>query len=85
MSLSKYIQQIKTNSSKRIKEKDDTYQSFTRQSGYASFSVSQSQVDTVKKYIANQKQHHHKQTFQDELKGFLEKYQTSYDEKYLRE
>jgi hypothetical protein len=34
-------------------------------------------------YIANQKEHHHQKTFQEEYLGFLKQYKVDYDERYL--
>jgi hypothetical protein len=45
--------------------------------------VSHSQLETVKKYIQNQAEHHRKMTFQEEYIGFLEKNQIEYDPKYV--
>ncbi len=38
---------------------------------------------TSKKYAQNQETHHKKETFSDELKGFLKQHNVDYDEKYL--
>ena len=46
---------------------------FYWQNGYAAFSVSQSNVPIVKRYIENQEEHHRKMTFQDELRALLER------------
>jgi len=35
------------------------------------------------KYIANQEQHHHKQTFREEYLEFLNKFKVPYDERYI--
>jgi len=43
----------------------------------------QSNVEKVKNYIANQKEHHGKQSFQDEFREFLEKHRVEYDERYV--
>jgi len=43
----------------------------------------QSNVEKVKNYIANQKEHHSKQSFQDEFREFLEKHGVEYDERYV--
>ena len=42
---------------------------FAWQRGYAAFSVSKSKVSTVARYIETQKEHHKKQSFQDEFMG----------------
>ena len=51
--------------------------------GYGAFSVSQSKVETVTRYILGQKEHHKKMTFQDELKMFLKEYQVEYNEEFI--
>ena len=83
LSLSKFVEEIKRNSSRWIKSKGDYYQFFAWQGGYAGFSVSQSIVSKVEKYIDNQKEHHRKQTFQAEYVKFLQEYNINFDEKYL--
>jgi len=45
--------------------------------------IGQSNVEVVKKYIANQKEHHRKKTFQEEYLTFLKKYGIEYDERYV--
>jgi putative transposase len=59
------------------------YQDFQWQGGYGAFSVSQSAVQEVKNYILNQKTHHQKMSFQDELRALLRKYEVEYDERYV--
>ena len=56
---------------------------FAWQEGYGAFTVSQSHIEAVKKYIANQEEHHRKRTFQEEYLEFLQKNGVAYDEKYL--
>lgn len=83
IALAKFVEEIKRNSSRWIKTKGKQYRNFAWQGGYAGFSVSQSVVERVKKYIENQKEHHKKQTFKVEYEKFLKKHQIEYDEKYL--
>jgi REP element-mobilizing transposase RayT len=83
VALSKFIEDIKRTSSKWIKTKDIIYQHFAWQNGYAGFSVSSSKKDVVVKYIANQKKHHEKLTFKEEVLQFLNEYEVEYDERYL--
>ena len=59
------------------------YSNFYWQDGYAPFSVNPKGVDRVTAYIKNQKEHHRKKSFQDELRGILKKYQVEYDERYV--
>lgn len=56
---------------------------FEWQGGYADFSVSASNLDRVKRYVANQEQHHRKISFQDEVRGLLRKHQIEWDERYI--
>jgi len=56
---------------------------FEWQGGYADFSVSQSNLDQVKKYIAKQKEHHRKLSFQEEVRALLTKHRIEWDERYL--
>ncbi|MFL0682151.1 MAG: transposase [Algoriphagus aquaeductus] len=66
-----------------IKYKEIIPHDFEWQKGYGAFSVSQSNLQTVKRYIQNQKQHHQKLDFQAEYRRFLEECQIEYDEKYV--
>jgi hypothetical protein len=59
------------------------YREFAWQGGYAGYSVSQSKVDVVKKYIENQKEHHKKQSFEEEYIQFLKENGVDYNEDYL--
>lgn len=70
IALAKFVEEIKRNSSRWIKPKGAAYQDFAWQGGYAGYSVSQSVVEKVARYIDNQKQHHKTISFQDEYKKF---------------
>ena len=48
---------------------------FEWQDECSAFSVSKSDVNKVCKYILNQKEHHHKQTFAEEYEEFIKFYQ----------
>ena len=56
---------------------------FQWQSGYADFSVSASNLEQVKQYIENQKEHHRRMSYQDEVRKFLRKYSMEWDERYI--
>lgn len=81
--LSALIGDIKRNSSRWIKTKNVKFLKFEWQDGYGAFSIGQSNIETVKRYIANQKAHHKIKTFENELRGFFDKYQIEYDERYV--
>jgi hypothetical protein len=59
------------------------YADFEWQGGYADFSVSQSNLEQVKQYIAGQEEHHRNIGFQDELRALLRKHEIEWDEKYV--
>jgi hypothetical protein len=84
-SISDLARDVKNNSSLYISEKYLKGFRFEWQEGYGAFTYSKSQIDMVYKYISNQKEHHRRKTFKEEFKEFLEKFEVSYDEKYLFE
>ena len=79
------IQLLKANSSRWINENSKTRGRFQWQSGYGAFSVSQSKADAVKKYIANQREHHQKWTFRDEYLALLKRHNIEFDQRYVFE
>ena len=78
-----WVKELKRVSNVWLKQRGHEYVDFAWQGGYASFSVSQSNLDQVKRYIANQEQHHRKIGFQDELRALLRKHQMEWEEKYI--
>ncbi|MCY7408718.1 MAG: IS200/IS605 family transposase [Chitinophagales bacterium] len=83
IALMKLLEEVKSHSSKWIKTKGDEFANFYWQDGYGAFSLNPSEVEAVINYIANQKEHHSKKTFQDEYRVILKKYQVDYDERYV--
>jgi len=81
--VSNVIEDVKKKSSKWIKSKGAEYEEFYWQNGYGAFSIGNSQVPAVRKYIEEQKEHHMKKSFQEELLEFLRLYEVQYDERYL--
>ncbi len=55
------------------------------QRGYGTFTVSESQIGTVRRYIANQEDHHRKVTFEEEFKALLKAHNIEFDERFLWE
>ena len=80
LALAKAVQLLKGSSSRWINEHGDE---FSWQEGYGAFSVSASNLDTVKRYIANQESHHRKVTFEQEFIAFLKKHKIDYDPRYV--
>ena len=56
---------------------------FAWQDGYGAFTVSASNIDAVKGYIARQEKHHRKRTFKEEYVEFLEQSGVEFDPLYL--
>ena len=82
VALSKLVEEIKRQSSKWIKEQGLGFQDFFWQGGYGVFSVSQSNVDVVRAYVADQEEHHRKFSFQDEFRAMCQKHGIAVDERY---
>lgn len=77
------IRLIKSRSSKWLNEQPDSEERFEWQAGYGAFSVSESQVARVRRYIQEQENHHKKVSFKDELIVLLQRHRIDYDERYL--
>jgi putative transposase len=78
----KLVRDIKGGSSEWVRS-ELQQRLFGWQEGYFVATVSPTQLDGVRRYIHNQKQHHKKWTWLDELKDFLNKAGVKYDPKYL--
>lgn len=83
ITIAEAIGKIKSTSSLWIGQNHPQLPDFHWQAGYAAFSVSQSNVEAVREYIRNQPEHHRKQTFQDELREWLRRYEIEFDERYV--
>ena len=80
------MKEVKRTSSGWIKDISSAHRKFRWQNGYGAFSVSQSHLDRVRKYVERQEQHHRRVTFDDdddEYRAFLRKYQIDYEERYV--
>ena len=83
--ISKAVQLLKANSSKWINDNRKTSSPFQWQRGYGAFSVSQSMAHTVRNYIAGQRKHHARRTYQDEYLEILRKHEIEFDLRYVFE
>ena len=83
LTVSKLLEEIKKSSSVWIKDQQAEYRSFSWQAGYGAFSVGESQLPALLRYVENQREHHQKRTFKEEFTELLEKYGIDYDERYL--
>ena len=77
------LRRIKANSSKWAHEDLPGMQAFAWQSGYAGFTVSQSNLREVEAYILNQQTHHTRLSFEDEFVAFLQRHGIPYDAQYV--
>ena len=82
-SIASVVKEVKRTSSGWIKTTSRRMSKFYWQGGYAAFSVSQSNLADVIRYIENQEEHHKRVTFQDEYRAFLKAYGMEYDERYV--
>jgi REP element-mobilizing transposase RayT len=81
--IAEVVEEVKTSSSKWIKTKGPRFAGFHWQAGYGAFSIGEPGVPALRRYIANQKEHHRVRTFQEEFRAFLAKYRIEYDERYV--
>jgi len=83
VTVSQAVENVKKSSSKWLKTQGAEYATFAWQAGYAAFAVSKSNIPVVRDYIANQKEHHVKKSFQDEYRIFLKRHGVTFDERYI--
>jgi putative transposase len=82
LAISKAVQLIKGGSSLWFHE---TFHrsAFAWQDGYGAFTVSKSQLPEVLRYVDEQRDHHRRQTFQEEYRALLDRHGIDYEERYL--
>ena len=77
------MRELKARSSRWIHETFPAMREFHWQDGYTAFSVSQSQMERVRQYIAEQRKHHRSRDFRRELTELLRAHGVEFDERYL--
>ncbi len=77
------VRDIKAGSSLWVNKTIHTPHKFEWQEGYGSFCVNYANIDSVKKYIQNQEEHHRHRTFEDEFKDFLNIHNILYDPRFV--
>jgi REP element-mobilizing transposase RayT len=80
LSVAKAVGAIKSNSSRWAHEQ---FEKLAWQQGYAAFSVSESNVPAVIRYVQTQEAHHRKMTFEAEFLSLLKKHGIEFDPKYV--
>ncbi len=80
VAVSEFLSKLKANSSGWAKRQ--TGGQFAWQGRYGAFTVSESQVERVRRYIRNQEAHHRRVKFEDEFKALLRAHRVEFDESY---
>ena len=80
-SIAQVVEETKTGSSKWLKTKGAPH--FAWQAGYAVFSVSKSDLDSVVEYVRRQAEHHHTESFADEFRKLMQEADIEIDERYV--
>lgn len=77
------VRDVKVSSSIWMKEQTRDFKNFHWQAGYGAFTIGESGVSGLKRYIANQHKHHQQASFQDEYRVICRKYNVEIDERYV--
>jgi REP element-mobilizing transposase RayT len=80
--LADFMRELKKSSSAWV-HKELGRGSFAWQEGYAAFTVSPTAREAVRRYIANQEEHHRERSFKEEFIALLESAGIAYDPRYL--
>ena len=82
-SVADMVRSIKSNASRWIHDTFPGLDKFAWQTGYGAFAVSHSNVDAVKRYIADQEEHHRVMSFKEEFIALLKRHNIDFDEEHL--
>lgn len=82
-SVSGVLRDLKSNASGWMHDVFPDAKDFSWQNGYGAFSDGPTEVERIKRYIANQKVHHGKQSFEDEFVDLLKLHEIEFDRRYL--
>ena len=81
--LSDVLRELKSNATGWMHDIFPSLADFSWQRGYGAFTVSQSNLKHVQRYIARQKEHHQQVSFRDEFIDFLKANKIAYDERFI--
>ena len=81
--LSDVLRDLKANATGWMHDVFPSLKHFSWQRGYGAFTVSQSNVQAVRRYIARQKEHHQRISFRDEFIQFLQENGIDYNERFI--
>ncbi len=83
LAVAEVMEKVKANSSRWVRQGRGKRREFAWQTGYTAFSVSQSNVGRVRRYIADQERHHRRMSYREEVLAFLKKHGVAYDERHV--
>jgi putative transposase len=83
LAIAEFVKEVKRASTNWIQERGGLFRQFHWQAGYGCFSVSESKMAAVVRYIEAQEAHHQTISFQDEYRELLRKHGQTWDETYL--
>ena len=81
--LSDVLRDLKSNASGWMHDLFPEVRDFSWQRGYGAFTVSQSNVEDVRRYLQRQKEHHQKFSSRDEFSQLLDLNGIEYDKRYI--
>ena len=80
---SEVLRVLKANATGWMHDVFPSLRDFCWQRGYGAFTVSQSHIESVRRYIARQKEHHEKVSFREEFIEFLTANGIEYHERFI--
>jgi REP element-mobilizing transposase RayT len=83
LAIAEFVKEIKRVSTNWIQKRGGLFGQFHWQAGYGCFSVSESNLSAVSRYISRQEEHHRKITFQEEYRELLRRHGQTWDEAYV--
>ena len=83
IALADFIKEIKTASNTWMKSTANFQDFSSWAAGYCALTYTYRDKEMIVNYIKNQKEHHKKQTFEDELRTLLKEHGIEWDEKYI--
>jgi len=83
MALSDLVRDVKNGSTNFINRSGWVMGRFSWQEGFGAFSYGHSQLKRIMDYLREQERHQARNSFRDEYRRFLKRYEIEHDEKYI--
>jgi REP-associated tyrosine transposase len=80
ITVSDFVREIKEESSEWLRKKDKRLKKFSWQSGYGVFSISPIHISALYRIIENQDEQHKNESYQEEFRRILNRYDLVWDE-----